>query len=297
MSENSTPLLMSTDWNEEWKSLQVKRRRADDPSYWNKRAEGFVTKDSPNAYVEDFLTRAAIMPGETVLDMGCGTGALSIPLGEQGHRVIAADFSEGMLDFLKEGLERHSLTSVKPQLLSWSDNWDEVGLTENSVDVALASRSIATSDLKDSLLRLDLVARRRVCVTMTTGSSPRLNERVVHDLNIKDFFGHDYQYALNILINEGMRPEVSYITSVRFESFDSVDEAYEDYSRVIEDIMTKFEESKKKDALRRLRTWLEEHLISNPDEGKPDKTGVSQKALKLDKPRANTWAFIAWNTQ
>ena len=40
-------------------------------------------------------------------------------------------------------------------------------------DVAIASRSIATADLRDALLRLTEVARRRVCITLATGSPPR----------------------------------------------------------------------------------------------------------------------------
>ena len=85
-----TPLLTTRDWNEEWKELQKARRAADDASHWDKRAATFGSKDAPNPYVERFLDLAGIRPGESVLDMGCGTGALSMPLGTGCSRLSSA---------------------------------------------------------------------------------------------------------------------------------------------------------------------------------------------------------------
>lgn len=165
-----TPLLTTRDWNEEWKELQKARRAADDASHWDKRAATFGSKDAPNPYVERFLKLAAIRPGESVLDMGCGTGALSMPLGAAGHLVVAADFSRGMLGVLEGELAERGIASVTPKLMSWEDDWAAHGVLPGSVDVAVASRSIATADLKDSLMRLTDAARRRVCITLPTGA-------------------------------------------------------------------------------------------------------------------------------
>lgn len=37
MHDEFTPLLTTTDWNEEWKELQKVRRHADDAAFWDKR--------------------------------------------------------------------------------------------------------------------------------------------------------------------------------------------------------------------------------------------------------------------
>jgi SAM-dependent methyltransferase len=50
-----------------------------------------------------FLDFAAIQPGTRVLDLGCGTGVLSVALAERGCTVVGIDASEAYLD----GARRH----------------------------------------------------------------------------------------------------------------------------------------------------------------------------------------------
>ena len=296
MDERFEPLLTTRDWNEEWKELQRARRRPDDASYWDKRSHTFTTKDAPNPYVERFLELAAIRPGETVFDMGCGTGALSIPLGMAGHKVVAADFSQGMLDRLREGLEARGVATVFPKLMSWEDDWPALGVRPGMVDVCVASRSVATSDMKDSLLRLTDVARRRVCATLATGASPRTDERVLAAIGLKSVLGHDYLYAFNILANEGLRPELAYIDSTRADTFDTAEEAFESFARMAEDSCGATTSAPAMAAaLGRLREWLDANLVENERAGQPDKKGVPEKRLRLREPRTVTWAFLAWD--
>ncbi len=295
MPENNIATLCTTDWNEEWKHLQRVRRRADDSQWWNKRSKNFSTKDAPNPYVEQFLDLAAVQPGETVFDMGCGTGSLAVPLALAGHKVVAGDFSQGMLDEMAKRMEEAGVTSVFPKLMSWDEDWDALGVREGMVDVCLASRSIATFDLRDSLLRLDKVARRRACVTMTTGSSPRTDKRILHAIGLANEQGNEYQYAFNILVNEGLQPTVDYIDSVRKDTFDDLKEACADFGRMVEEAVGADNAEEVAEGKKRLRSWLEANLVSNEDAGKLDKKGIAEKGLRLKTPRVITWAFIAWN--
>ena len=96
MTESFTPLLTTTDWNAEWMQLQKARRHRDSAVYWNERAKTFTSKDYPNPYVSSFLERAGVAPEESVFDMGCGTGALALPLGEAGIRPrVSLDWNGG----------------------------------------------------------------------------------------------------------------------------------------------------------------------------------------------------------
>lgn len=296
MTEKFTPLLTTTDWNEEWIALQKFRKHTDSADYWDERSKTFSTKDHPNSYVESFLELSGIKPHETVFDMGCGTGAISIPLGEKGHKVVAADFSQGMLDIMQKGLDEKGIKTVFPKKMSWEDDWEQFGVREGMTDIAVASRSIATSNIKDSLLRLSSIARRRACITLSTGTNPRINYSMLSDLGLAHSLDHDYIYAFNILVHEGYLPEVSYIVSKRKETFDDFGEAFELYSGMIDSMSGAFGESELTNARQKLPEWLKDHLIENTEAGKTDSKGLPEKALCLNKSREIRWAFIAWST-
>ncbi len=310
MSENTTPspatanadgdfspVLLTCDWNEEWKRLQKARRVADNASYWDKRAKTFSTKDAPSPYVNRFLELAGIRPGESVFDMGCGTGALSIPLGQAGHPMVAADFSAGMLGIMKQELAAHGIDSVKPLQMSWEDDWEAHGVTPGSADVCVASRSIAVADLKQALLKLDAVARRRVCITLATGASPRTDEQVLVATGLQSLLGRDHLYAFNILAACGIKAEITYIESSRADTFDTPDQAFDEYAKMLENAAACLPREQLDAALRRLGPWLESQLVENESAGMPDRKGVPEGRLRLRKPRTITWAFLAWNKQ
>ena len=210
-SESSVNPLTARDWNEEWKRLQQARRRFDDASYWDKRSATFTSKDAPNPYVERFLPswRHPARASDGVRSWGCATGGAVGAAGANGatrwwppisRRACSANCG-------KRSTAR-GVRTVFPQEMSWADDWPSLGVRPGMVDVALASRSVATADLRDSLLRLTDVARRRVCVTLATGSSPRTDERILNAMGLSSVLGRDYLYAFNILANEGLRPEV-----------------------------------------------------------------------------------------
>lgn len=293
---NDTPLLTTRDWNEEWKTLQKVRRHADDASYWDERAKSFGTKDMPNPYVERFLELAGIRPDETVFDMGCGTGALSLPLGAAGHAVTAADFSAGMLGILRRELVARNISCVKTIQMSWEDNWEEHGVAENTVDVALASRSIATADLADSLARLTRVARRIACATLPTGSSPRTDEAMLQELGLQNRFGRDYLYAFNILAGMGIKADVSYITSSRIQTFETREEAHKKYADMIRKALPAATDAELSRELAAAREWVNDQLEENVGEGTVDNLPAAGQAnpWRLRTPRSVTWAFLSW---
>nr|WP_294396571.1 methyltransferase domain-containing protein [uncultured Senegalimassilia sp.] len=291
-----TPKLTTTDWNAEWMALQQARRKADDPTYWDSRAHTFPTSTEPSLYARRFIELADIQHRETVFDMGCGTGALAVPLGLAGHKVVAADFSRGMLDRMSEALEQADVHTVFPMQLSWEEDWAAKGVRPGMVDVCTASRSIATANLRDSLLRLTDIARRRVCITLTTGSSPRTDERIMAELGLKDALCPDYLYAINILAAEGILPQVDFIRSERNDTFDTPEQAAESLRRMIDGAAgAVVGEQQRQAAYVRLHAWLNDNLVPNEHAGSPDGHGGVQKVLRLRNPRVITWAFIAWD--
>jgi len=305
MPTNNTPTpstLQDNDWNEEWKLLQRVRRAADDAQYWNKRSKSFSSKDAPGAYATQFLQLAAVEPGDSVFDMGCGTGNLAVTLAMQDHAVLGADFSEGMLAEAQSRLELQCAEAARSveditinfKLLSWDEDWTAAGMKHKSFDVAFASRSIATFDMAEALGKLNAIARKQCAITLSCGCSPRTDTQLLTRLGLQNRQGRDFQYAWNILVNEGLQPSVAYIASPRKDSYATREDAREDLGRMIDESQAHNDEAALKAAHEQLEIFLDEHLINNPDEGQLDSKGNPEEALMLDKPRQITWAFISW---
>lgn len=281
--------LLETDWNEEWKALQAKRRGPDDPSFWDARARHFRPRET-HPYAQAFLELTGIRAGETVLDMGCGAGSLAIPLAHAGHRVIAVDFSPRMLAVLDETARECGLFDrIDPVQLAWDDDWRLAGIEPKSVDVALASRSIATADLKAALGKLTAVARRRCAITLIAGASPRYDEHIMDAIGASVTRSGDYVYAFNILIGMGLTPEVRYIASPRRDTFDSLEDGVADFSRMLED--------GNEDRIDELRAYIAQHMVENPHVGEPGSKGRPQGAYMLDHIRMVRWAHLSWDAR
>lgn len=280
--------LIDTDWNREWMELQNERRHADDSAFWDARAKHFRSREM-HPYARDFLRLANISPIDTVLDMGCGGGSLAIPLARSGAHVLACDFSPKMLEVLGQSAEEEGLCErIEPRILSWDDDWEAAEVRPKSVDVALASRSIATHDLKGALEKLDRSARKRCCITLIANASPRVDAHVMDAIGAAVSQSRDFVYAFNILIGMGRLPRVSYIESPRKDTFDSTEDAYADFARMLKD-------TQDDPALyERLRAYLTQHIVPNPEAGMPGQKDEPQGALMLDHTRIVRWAFISW---
>lgn len=285
----------SSPWNDAWKERQRLRRAPDDAAFWDERSKTFATKDAPSPYVDRFLELAAVRPGESVFDMGCGTGALALPLAATGHPVLAADFSAGMLAVMADLAAERGVTGLEALQMSWEDDWEAHGVAPQSRDVCLASRSIATSDLEDSLLKLTAVARRRVCITLTTDASPRVDARALRAAGLPHQAGEDFQFAFNILVDHGLRPEVAYISSERDVTYGTPEEARADYEAMVRRASAIASDAELTTALGRLGTWLDDQLIPNERAGQLDRKGVPEGAWRLREPRVTSWAFLAWD--
>lgn len=162
--------LRDLDWNRFWKAKFASRaslRR--DASFWDGRAQYFA-KSTETSYSDQLL---ALMKPEahwTVLDMGCGSGTLAIPLAGRVASVTAVDFSREMLAVLRKRCAQKGFSNVKTIHGSWEENWNKLGI--GLYDTAIASRSLVVDDLQASLLKLNAVARKRVYIVTVSGDGP-----------------------------------------------------------------------------------------------------------------------------
>jgi SAM-dependent methyltransferase len=210
------------NWCEAWVELDRARKASRDSAYWDDRAEEtFVFADS-SSYVETFIEYLHLKTDNSLLDLGCGAGILARPLAHLGHRVIAIDFSQRMLDTAFRLAIEEGLTDIEFIKLDFNapwENWQVAGIQPKSVDIAIASRSTMIGDFQAACEKLEQVACSQVAVTVSTEYGPkgfrRLGSDIAEGRRDRVSYVPNHILALNILFARGRYPELRYIDSMK----------------------------------------------------------------------------------
>ena len=253
----------------------------DSQAYWNKRAATF-TRDATSDYERWLLDLLALEADDEVLDMGCATGTLAVPLARAGHRVHGCDFAEAMLAILDERAAAENLP-ITSHLLAW----EEAGLGENSVDVAFASRSLMSGDVPACVRKLDATARSRAAVVMPDSLLPSRDPRLLTYLGRSARRACIVRDVTRALAALGRIPVFATTRTFRPMRFSSFDEARVDLRRLAGPEPFTAREQRLFDA------YAAQHVA------REDLTGPSEVAEEhwvLDYRLPVTWAFIGWST-
>lgn len=222
------------DWNELWKALHVSsperaEKDRNPAAHWDKRAAAYrrVTRDERSA-TEQELAILGVQPGETVLDMGAGTGRLAVPVARTAAHVTALDPSEGMLAILRERMAAEGLTNYSCLRKRWEDAM--IGRDVEPHDIVVAAFSLGFYDLAAALEKLDAAARRAVYIFWHAGEWRNPGEMALY----RTVFGDeaagekgypDYIFPVNILHDAGIYPNVRIYRAAWDAVYDSVEDA------------------------------------------------------------------------
>ena len=264
---------------------QMNAINRDSRAYWNKRAATF-TRFATGEYEHWLMDLLALNPGEELLDMGCATGTLAVPLARAGHRVHGCDFAEAMLAILDERTAAENLP-ITSHLLAWEDDWDELGLGENSVDVAFASRSLMSGNVFSAVHKLDAAARSRAAVVVPDSLLPSRDPRLLTYLGRSARHPRVVREVTRALTSLGRVPVFATTRTFRPMRFSSFDEARSDLRRLAGPEPFTAREQRLFDA------YAEQHFV------REDAATSSEKARErwlLDYPLPVTWVFIGWST-
>ncbi len=231
-----TEIKNSQYWADYWDELTKtsKKPGSFQSSFWDSMSKRFVKNRTPereaeraNGILDLLKTTDLEIKGATVLDIGAGTGSISIPLAKLGAKVTAIDFSEGMLNNLKTRADEEgvSITVIKR-------SWDEIDLDKegfrNAFDLVIASMTPAVDDPETFTLMMD--ASRKVCYY--SGWVNRKWDKAYYDLH-KVLFNSEFgQRARGIylpfmyLYLQGYRPEIV-LSRDSWKSETSIDEMTE----------------------------------------------------------------------
>lgn len=265
---------------------------------WDAKAPSFARKPQRSDYINQLIGLLALKPGETVFDMGCGSGTLAVPLAQRGHTVCAVDFSRGMLDELREAAKAAGVTvregdsseananplslaasgagSIAAFQRSWQQSWDDLP----RASVAVASRSLVTADLADAVRKLEAHATSRVVITVGAGDLPYRDHHILAAMGRTGEAAMDplqLVTIVNYLFEIGRLPRVDYIT------FPGV--WHRATREELEEAIRRSHEPQNDAEERALSAYLEQHVILNED----------QRRFELDYPRTDRWAYVEWS--
>ena len=181
---------------------------------WDKKAPSFARKLKRSGYIDQLIKLLDLNEDDTVFDMGCGSGTLSIPLALAGHEVIAVDFSEVMLEELKRNADIAEADDHKIQVFqrSWQQPWDDLP----TADVIVSSRSFITNDLEDAISKMESHGSKEAVVTLGAGDLPYRDSRIDELLgrNPQIMYPRSLSLFVGYLFALGRLPRVEYITYV-----------------------------------------------------------------------------------
>lgn len=257
----------------------------DSQAYWNKRAATF-TRNATSDYEHWLLDLLALEAGEEILDMGCATGTLAVPLARVGHRVHGCDFAEAMLAILDERAAAENLPIIS-RLLAWEDDWEEAGLGQNSVDVAFASRSLMSGNVFSAVRKLDSAARSRAAVVVPDSLLPSRDPRLLTYLGRSARRARIVRDVTRALASLGRVPIFATTQTFRPMRFSSFDEARSDLRRLAGPEPFTVREQRLFDA------YAAQHFMRETATGA---SGESDDQWILDYKLPVTWVFIGWRT-
>lgn len=173
---------------------------------------------------------------DSVIDIGCGIGRLTIPVAQKVNSVTALDVSDKMLDLCRENVRKKGLENVHFVQMDWNVLGSE-GPAQHH-DIAFASRSVGLKDI----VKLNNSATKYAYLLSFAGY-PSLRDTQMELLegirNIRKrkpdpvqehMFG--YNITFNLLYDLGIDPMIEVVDDGFERLYDSKDTAYEDLRQV-----------------------------------------------------------------
>ena len=224
---------------------------------WNFRAKEIQKRPLISPYSKSLLEHIDLTGIHSILDVGCGNGALSIPLSKCVKKIVAIDFSPAMIDGLKDNVNDYKISNIQPVLRAWEDDWSDI----EPCDLLLSSRSSTVKDFQVVVDKIRSHALKRVVITQPVNGS-FTDPDIVKALGYTKESTPDYIYTLNILHQMGIHPTLNYIDTYSRFAFNT---CFEDF---LQRICWSFGELSS-EQIRNLERWYESDTVRAKAGGKP----------------------------
>lgn len=169
---------------------------------------------------------------DTVLDIGCGPGRISVLIAQRAKSVTALDSSQKMLNHCLRNAREAGITNLTPCLLDWKDA--VLGKNVEQHDIVIASRSVGGQDIK----KASSFARKYVVfigwanapnIPMLVGSIfENVEGARKFPLMMKIDRNVGYNVTYNMIYDMGYDPNIKIVEDGFSWDYQSKEEAYKD---------------------------------------------------------------------
>ncbi len=154
------------------------------------------------------LKEGLVSPGRSVLDLGCGPGAIAAPLAHAGVKVTALDSAPGMIEAVRDEAQRRGLDNLRAQCQCWSQL-----IPLPQCDLALAA-FFPPALSPAGLSRLEALSRKHCALVLGCGEEPFAFRRELWEKVMQEPYpsgGFHLACALNYLLALGRRPNLRHL--------------------------------------------------------------------------------------
>jgi len=241
------------NWEYFWQEkLLAKRKEKKD---WNKAAKSFSKSTKQNEYMENLLYKMKLSKKDSVLDLGCGSGSITVPIAKKSSYITAIDSSEKMLELLKEKCEKEEIANVD----IIHGNLEEITVDDvGNHDIVLFSRSFnGIWSVKQTIANINEIANKYVYITLFGPNSWKFQKEFYESIGREYPEFASYHYLINILIEMEIYPNVENLEIETNRSYDSLHDAMNNGKWNLNSL--------KDDEKLKLHSYLKEKLIYNKE--------------------------------
>lgn len=222
---------------------------------WDKAAPGFFKRTRKEDYQTALFDKLILDKDDTVLDVGCGEGSVTLPLAKRVKKVIGIDSSPKMLEYLEKRANDNDISNIETILKPIEEiSYDKIG----DVDVVVASRSLnGIIPIEEILSELDKIANKYVFITIFGPENKKIEKDFDKELGIKTENFPDYNYFFNILFSMGIYANIERFDLNNYREYSSIEEAM-DNGKFRLDLYSDDEKELLKEYLERILTYDEE---------------------------------------
>jgi len=202
MDTHPNPLNFASTW-QEYARHNMSHRYADaeEIAFWHEHALGYeaqLEREAQGSSETCKVIEAYLQSGDSLLDVGAGSGRFTIPFADSVAHITALDLSPTMLDILK----RKADAQRKSNITTVCGNWEVQPIEPH--DVVLAAWSLYRQhDILKSLQKL-IDTTQRTLIIVDGDYAPRPSDDPPHECLKTEIWGGGDQGICNYLYFAGM---------------------------------------------------------------------------------------------